>query len=336
MWAGAITLLKRQAPQLGFLRVVDVMRSQFQSVLRLVSGTALIFVLVGGCRPGDSSGKSGHENRPSEKSLIPLRVVVADKDQAAVPFPSLQVAGCPANEVRRRLREAEEAYAADEQRLHNALQDCRTKQTSAEHDLDHEKTVLEQEYNAAVPRGEDNVVKSRNPLAELSKARAVKSAVDEQYKAALRSRIAPLEASLDRAKQAVAAAEADLERLRDSFNDRLFASLPGRPEKTWKTNKEGQATLAMVRNEPWYVWASGEREVSTRLLMKGKLRGDGNLEARIEAGGFEKQIYRWLMLIPDDLDASGELSLDQSNLFDGRAIVRSLGAERSDSPQLRN
>lgn len=303
------------------------------SMRRFASATAAIFVLVSGCSPGGSFGKG---DRPSEKTLVPLRVIVADKDQAAVPFPSLSVAGCPANEVRRLLRQAEQAYAADERRLQNAIEICRDRLSKAQSELDHELMALAKEYNSAVPRGENEILKSRNPLAGLSKARALKSAVDDQYKAALRSRIAPLEDVVKRGKQDVAAAQVDLDRLRASFNDRLFASLPGKPAKLWKTDKQGHATLPIVRNEPWYVWASGTRQVSTKLLAHGMQARSGAFNMEVRQGGFVTHTYRWLLLVPDQMDASGALSLDQSNLFDGTAVVQSLGDQSGPLPNLRN
>lgn len=299
--------------------------------LRRTSAMVALLLGVAGCRP---EGSSGDRSRLNGTMSVPLRVIVADKDQSAVPFPSLSVAGCPANEVRRILRQAEQAYAADEQRLRNALEYCRTSLSAAQSRLDDERAELATEYNSAVPGGENEILKSRNPLAALSKARAQKSAADETYKAALSSRIAPLEDNLKRGEQDVAAAEAELDHLRASFNDRLFESLPVNPVESWKTDKEGQATLAIARNEPWYVWASGTREVSTKLLAQGNQSGNGAFSMEVRRGGFVAKTYRWLVLIPDQLDSSGELSLDQSNLFDGTAVVQSLEDESLDSPRL--
>ncbi len=289
-----------------------------------------------GCRPANKDPASlGHVDATIH---VPLRVVVAQADQQPVPFPSLAIFGCPANEVRRILRRVEREYAEEQKGLHSELDRRRIDCSAAEKRVKDEEDGLKGSYNANVPQQQDEVevMELRNPLAALSRARAIKSQVDFQYQQDQRLKLDPLRDELKRKQEDVEAAHAEIARLRQDLARRLFDALPAQPAMELKTDSDGRATMVIGRNEPWYVWAAAVRTVSTTRETEGRIDArTGRFQMSQRDGGYERTSYRWLMLVPDELDSSGQLCLDQSNVFDGDPISLKLGDEQESTPFIR-
>lgn len=276
-----------------------------------------------GCDSKKAESAAGDE--AAESIVIPLRAVVADAGQKAVPFPALQVHGSPAHVVRRLLREAEESFNGQQKALREELDQLQGEEATAKAKLDEVRESIAREFNAAAPREGDAALKARNPLEGISKARTAKNKLDETYAAAFSERVAPVEAEVRRLEGGIAAVNARIDALRKSFASRLFDALPSAPHRQWKTDAQGNGILTVPRGEPWFIWASAVREVATT----SEIQFHGGSRATVRESGIQTEVYRWLVLVPDQVDASGQLSLDQANLFDGRVV--STGSQGSDS-----
>lgn len=256
----------------------------------------------------------------AESTVIPLRAVVADAGQRAVPFPALQVHGSPAHVVRRLLREAEDSFNSQQRSLREELQQVQSEEAAAKVLLEKVRESIAREFNVAAPREGDPGLKARNPLEGISKARAAKNQLAESYASSFADKVAPVEAEVQRLERRVVAVNASIDALQKSFASRLFDALPTEPHSQWKTDAQGNGILKIPRSEPWFIWALAVRKVATTREMQGRIDSTGRVRLSEREGGIRSEVYRWLVLVPDQLDASGQLSLDQANLFDGHVI----------------
>jgi len=284
----------------------------------LVGVASTVMVAEVGCESKKVESSAGGE--AMESIVIPLRAVVADAGQKAVPFPALQVHGSPAHVVRRLLREAEESFKEQQKALREELEQLQGEEATAKAKLDEVRESIAQEFNAAAPRDSDPALKARNPLEGISKARAAKNQLAEAFAAAFSEQVAPVEAEVRRLEGRIVAVNASIDSLRKSFTSRLFDALPSAPQKQWKTDAQGNGILTVPRGEPWFIWASAVRQVATTREMQGRIDSTGRVRLTEREGGIQSELYRWLVLVPDQVDASGQLSLDQANIFDGRVI----------------
>ena len=284
----------------------------------LVCVVAVVMVSAVGCISKTSESAAAGE--AAESISISLRAVVTDAAQKAVPFPALQVHGSPAAVVRRLLREEEALFNAQQDALRDELQQLRGEDAAAKARLEEARESIAREFNAAAPREDDAALKTRNPLEGISKARAAKNQLAESYAAAFSERVAPVEAEVRRLEGRIVATNDSIDALRKSFPKRLFKALPAAPYRQWKTDAQGNGILTIPRSEPWFIWASAERQVATTHEIQGRTDQTGQFRATVREGGIKSEVYRWLVLVPDQVDASGQLSLDQANLFDGRVI----------------
>jgi len=285
-----------------------------------------------GCRP--TGGVLVVSDHVGGMMTIPVRAVVAQRDQAPVKFPSLALCGSPAHNVRRLLRQAEREYEDEHRALQAKLSRLQGQEAAAESKLDGARGAFASEYSDKAPRSDDPKYRSRNPLEGVSKARAAKSRLDEWYAEAFRERIAPLERDLEQLRGGIKAVQGELMSLRNSFSDRLFAALPASPSEVWKTDADGRTSISISRNEPWFVWAQSRRTVATTKETSGRLDAAGEFRMTQRDGGFVQSSFRWLALVPKQLDSSGELVLDQSNLFDGRVVSAALRDGDADAQAL--
>jgi hypothetical protein len=286
-----------------------------------------VLVSAVGCDTKKVESAAGGE--AAETIAIPLRAVVADAGQNAVSFPALEVRGSPAHVVRRLLRQAEDSFNAEQTALRDELQQLQRDDATVKAKLDGVRESIAREFNAAAPRESDTSLKARNPLEGISKARTAKNKLAELYAAAFSERVAPVEDEVRRLEEEIVAVNARIDALRKSYTSRLFDALPSAPHGQWKTDAQGNGILKVPRGEPWFVWASAVRQVATTREIQGQTDQTGQFRATVREGGIKSEVYRWLMLVPDQVDASGQLSLDQQNLFDGR--VMSTGPRRGDS-----
>lgn len=284
-----------------------------------------------GCQP---AGK-----QPAEKMTeltIPVSVVVALPDQAPLPIPSCAICASPVAEIRRWLRQAERDYEEVQRRLKGEIQRLENEESDAESNLDLERGKLAQEYNEAVPKEDDPQYQSRNRLEGLANARDAKSRLDRWYRQAKQVRIAPLEDNLEQVQGALKAAHSRLESLRASYADTLYAALPATPKRRWTTDDKGQAQMSIPRNEDWYVWGDATRVVATTLETEGRIDPTtGNFRATQREGGFVQSTYRWLVVVPRELDSSGKLSLTGANLYDLRSNPSRLQDSKDDAEVVR-
>jgi len=287
-----------------------------------------------GCGPAKLGLEPGGE--ASESIAIPVRVLVADAEKKAVAFPSLPIHGSPADVVWRLLRAAEAEFMDEQRGLENESLQLRSESTATRARLDNVRESLAREFNAAAPRESDPAFTSRNPLEGISKARAAKSQLSESYAAAFAERVAPVEAEVRALESRLANVNARIESLRQSLPARLFAALPETPQGIWKTDAGGTANLTVPQGEPWFIWASATRRFSTTRERTGRIDlRSGQYRSTDREGGFVTESYRWLVLVPEQLDSSGHLSLDHTNIFDDRTIAggpSSAGTPRFPAP----
>lgn len=280
-----------------------------QSKARCFFVTVVIGVSAVGC--GESQSVPGNGGLYSAKT-IPVQVVIAEKDQTPVAFPSLPLNCIPVSAVQEVLRATEKQYKEELESLRRNLRQVVDALSDANRRLEVAQESVAKDYRDSAPAETDPQFTSRNPLEALSSARAAKSRVDRDYSESIDVRIAPIEAEIAKLNESERAVRASIQGVIASRGDRFFAALQTCPAKQWKTDANGLATLNVTLEEPWFIWAAQSREVATTVVMNRS----SSTSATFRAGGHQTRLYRWWLCLPDGLDGAGKLSLDNKNLFD--------------------
>ena len=250
---------------------------------------------------------------PREESIIPFRAVIIQKNLGSVPLESFEIHGSPASDVEPLFEIANKEHV----RLCDSIEkeiDAATEVLIREQSrLSEAKEDVATNYNAALPKKRDLSSKStRDDLESLSTVRAQKSKTDAQYEAAVESKIRPLEQQVAKCLSDLDTFESRLYSFRAEYNIWMFNALPASPSKTWVTDSDGHSSISVAKNEPWYVWISGERLIPAGVDKFGVQK-------------FTTEIYHWILITPDDLDDNGRLFADNRNLLS----VRGLGKGKS-------
>jgi hypothetical protein len=257
---------------------------------------------------GDAAAKS---NSLFGNSIVQTRAVIITNGQKAYALESLSIHGSPASDVKQTLApvltrlkqgflQAQAAIKETEARLKKA--EAQLEAASGEIDAEHQRRLPEASARPSLSQ--------RNSVKLLEKWRAEEMAANDWREATTADRLPPIKATIGSLEHELQGLRADVKNLRSSFSDDVFRGLPAKPRKTWKTNSDGQASLEVPNSEPWIVWASSSRKV---------------------AFGDTEQ-YRWICLVPDDLDSNGCLFLDNENLLDARRLVTDFFDESLEAP----
>ena len=283
--------------------------------------TGAIAALLLGCT-GDQSG-APETGSMFRRRTVSARVVVAGDDQKPVVFPSLALNGSPISVVQKALRVVQDehdkkmrAFEKDVARIRAELRVVDLKAIDA-------REAVARDYNDSRPSVDSEQYATRNPLKGLSKARAVKSQADIAYKEAYAVKIKPLEEELARLSQEEWNVQESMALLTAGLADKLFNALPMPPAAQWKTDPDGKQNLEIPQDEPWCIWTQGSHRVATAIVTESVVSpSTGRGRSTSRPGGYRTTIYRWMLVVPDALDASGDLCFDETNVYDGTAASR--------------
>ena len=197
--------------------------------------------------------------------------------------------------------------------------------------LNAEEASFAAEYEELRPKqGDQDVLALRNPLKELSKARASKSIADEWYQKTLTERIEPLKDEIAKTEHAIADTWSNESKVQAGFRDRVFSAVNGvsnSNKKRWKTGKDGFVSVEVPAAEPWTVWAVAEHEKylgknivwnsTSQVTRSGNSSSSGTIES---TDIVQKKQVRWLLDIPEELDENKLLSLDLETALDSQVL----------------
>lgn len=286
----------------------------------------LLLACACGCNSELGQSRTGGDGSIYGKTSYPVRAVLVYKDQKPVPLESLSIYAGPKSVIRKILVPTIQEY---EQELED-LQEQRRQMNAA---IDKQKTSLRdteteiaEEYEKRRPQGsERDFAKSRNPLKELTKVRAVKSKADEWYQGVILERVDPIKAEIASLQGQSNALAARYERTQAGFNDRIFRALDdftSKQKKQWKTKSDGLATIDIPNDEPWTVWSVATHAKATGIIRERRAEyrmstGGGVSEnsTEVEREVSQDNLVRWMLDIPDDL-IGGQLHLDLETAFD--------------------
>jgi len=272
-----------------------------------------------------------------------VQAMLVNRSNKSTPLPALTVYGSPKSVVNKLFRSVIEQYQSEVGAVRRHIEETEAKIARGMTELDAAESKLAAEYAEMRPSEADGpTATSRNPLRELSKVRAAKTKSDEWYKEAFAERITPIKATLQALYRSKYEDSCQLLVLQAGFNNRLFSALetmPASDRKVWKTAENGKVGVTVTNEEPWTVWAvtSHAEMVAVVTDMTGSIRtkrtleleramsdnpkvsvtGDVNYALQFQSRPeFKTTSVRWLLDIPDDLDANSLLSLDQDTAFD--------------------
>lgn len=294
----------------------DIGKKQFKSLKIFVMISAASWCFVG-CTAKSSSGKESESSglRPAgarrdsadASRVVKLQAVIVTKGQQAIKLAVMDVHGSPLQSVRAALA----SVIADRQKLaqqirveldslsgdlSRASERVRAATSALEAAREAARESYDKERPSEVGRSADR--SSRSELDELLAKRKQQRAADQQFEDAMSST-----GGLQRSVKAAQSDLGDLQHRQRELQAKLeattdidpFEYLPS-PAKTWKTDADGVAQLSVPDGAQWVLWAANSREVP------GVRRSN-------------TEFYRWIVLLPESMDASETLYLDNSNLW---------------------
>ena len=280
--------------------------------------TSVVAALLLGCT-GDQSGPPGTGSIFGRRS-VSARVVVAGEDQKPIVFPSLALNGSPMSVVQKALRVVQDEHDQEMRALEKNLARIRAEWRVVDLKASDAREAVARDYNDSRPSADSEQYATRNPLKGLSKARAVKSQADIAYKESYAVKIKPLEEELARLSQEESNAQESMALLTAGLADKLFNALPMPPAAQWKTDSDGKQNLEIPQDEPWCIWTQGSHRVATAIVTESVVSpSTGRGRSTSRPGDYRTTIYRWMLVVPDALDASGDLCFDETNVYDGTA-----------------
>jgi hypothetical protein len=323
------------------------------NVLRRAAAGAILMLLAPGCvkdgapTRGASADTKSENVLPAKDSLYgttDYKVVAAlfdTRNKSSVPT-LLRVFGAPKSFVRMRFAKVIEQYEAELAAANRRVAETAAEIEKTSSELDAAEKSLTQEYAEMRPDELDDGPSEddRDPLLTLSKVRAEKSRIDRWYKKNYAERIEPIKLVLKSLYRKKINETLDIEFIKASFKNRLFGALANIPEtdrKVWATNRNGEATITISNDEPWAVWSETEHREITKYVTRRRIQQSTSIAQAIGQNKYEidtditvdEETYpelkttkvRWLLHVPDDIDANKRLSLDGQSAFDLQDIV---------------
>jgi len=283
--------------------------------------TGAIAALLLGCT-GDQSGAPGTGSM-FRRRTVSARVVVAGDDQKPVVFPSLALNGSPISVVQKALRVVQDEHDQKMRAFEKNAARIRAEWRVVDLKAIDTREAVARDYNDSRPSVDSEQYATRNPLKGLSKARAVKSQADIAYKESYTVKIKPLEEELARLSQEESNVRESMALLTAGLADKLVNALPMPPAAQWKTDSDGKQNLEIPQDEPWCIWTQGSHRVATAIVTESVVSpSTGRGRSTSRPGDYRTTIYRWMLVVPDALDASGDLCFDETNVYDGTAASR--------------
>lgn len=283
--------------------------------------TSATVALLLGCT-GDQPGAPGADSIFGRRS-VSARVVVAGEDQKPLVFPSLALNGSPMSVVQKALRAVQDEHDQEMRAFEKELARIRAEWRVVDLKASDAREAVARDYNDSRPSVDSEQYATRNPLKGLSKARAIKSQADIAYKESYTAKIKPLEEELARLSQEESNVQESIALLTAGLADKLFNALPMPPAAQWKTDSDGQQSLKIPQDEPWCIWAQGSHRVATAIVTESVVSpSTGRGRSTSRPGDYRTTIYRWMLVVPDALDASGDLCFDETNVYDGTTASR--------------
>ena len=249
------------------------------------------------------------------KTAITARAVVVDREQNPIPLESLIVHASPASVVQPAITQAIAESNARVAEMQSDLSAAELQRRNIQARLDETREKNAAEYNKQLEDLPDLAAKNaRNPLGALTAWKTAKNKIDIAFRKTHEETVVPIENDLSTTNANIQSINSQIFSERARQADMPFTALPPEGQQTWTTGENGEFTAALSLAEPWVIWCETTRDIK----------------------GIGREHYRWVLKVPDALDASGNLFIDHNNLFDGSGLVRSGGSQTATNPRRSN
>ena len=248
--------------------------------------------------PSGSSANSGLFG----SSTINAEFFVVQRNRDEVDLSGSEVFVASEHVVNTAMREVRLEHSEQIGRLSAELSEAEEQKVIVTQELDAARSKLSSEYNStrvSKPSGS----RRASDLRKLLAASEQKAAEDAKYRALFAQHVAPLNARRDEILARISSIQSQMNHLRVTLPNRLFAALPESHATRFITDQNGKVRLKYSNQATAVVWCEEERRVF-------------NTTER----------YRWLLRIPDDIDGSGKLMFTNATMLaDGSSQLMKYG-----------
>ena len=230
--------------------------------------------------------------------VIPTSVGIRQSDSVARPIPYLRLFAVQKSLAAQHMAQGLSLLEREVAEIETQLKKNQADLAAASDALQAAQGEISRKYNERVPDSSELPTKrDRDPLGKLLAAGAKKSAADREYQADHRDTIEPLSSRVTELKKLQDSHRAAINDLLESRLVKMFEALPETDAQVFTTDEAGRVNIALPSASAWVVWAQSSRVVTPTLT----------------------EHYRWVVRVPEDLDADGSLVLSNHTLLSEKA-----------------